>query len=108
MSSEPAPVTIFDELVLPVVDAAGWLQRWRSEYLPGALQRGLQLLGTWRGYTEDPEHAVVVIQWTAPTIEAFLASRGGVDAAVTEFWEATDRLAISRSRRVLDAVGIAS
>ena len=108
MSSEAAPVTIFDEVVLPAADADGWLERWRTQYLPAAGRRGLQLRGTWRGYTEDPEHAVVVIQWNVATIEAFFASRGGVDAAVTDFWDATDRLAISRNRRVLADAGIES
>ncbi len=106
MSSEPAAVTIFDEVVLPVDGAAGWLERWRAEYLPGALERGLTLGGAWRGYSEDPGQAVVVIQWNVATIGEFFASRGGIDAAVTGFWEATDRLATSRSRRVLADAGI--
>jgi hypothetical protein len=107
VSAEPAEVTVFDEVVLPVAAADDWLQRWRAEYLPGAGERGLRLRGAWRGYTEDPEHAVVVIQWSLSTIESFFSSRGGVDARVTEFWHATDRLAISRNRRVLADAGVA-
>ena len=106
MSSGPAPVTILDEVVLPVAAVDAWLERWRLDYLPGAGGRGLQLCAAWRGFTEDPEQAVVVVQWKVATVEGFFASRGRVDAAVTDFWEATDRLAISRNRRVLEDAGI--
>jgi hypothetical protein len=64
----------------------------------------------WRGFTEHPDHAVVVIQWSVATIPGFFASRGqgGADPRVTDFWEQTDELAISRSRRVLADAGVAS
>jgi hypothetical protein len=105
MSSEPsvAAVTIFDDLVLPVDAVDGWFAQWRADYLPGATERGLQLAGAWRGFTEDPENVAVVIQWTLPTVGAFFGSRGrgGADPAVTAFWTMTDRIAIRRERRVL-------
>lgn len=106
MRAEPAPVTIFDEVVLPAAEADAWLARWRAQYLPGARQRGLQLRGAWRGHTEDPEHAVVVIHWNLATIEAFFASRGqaGADPEVADFWATTDQVAISRNRRVLEDI----
>ncbi len=101
-------VTIFDEVVLPVSAVEAWLDGWQADYVPAAERRGLQLQGVWRGHTEDPEHAVVVIQWAVETIEAFFASRGrgGGDPRVTDFWEATDELAIDRSRRVLADAGL--
>jgi hypothetical protein len=111
VSVEPAtaPVTIFDEVVLPAAAADAWLERWRTDYLPGAGRRGLHLQGAWRGHTEDPEHAVVVIQWNLPTVQAFFASRAQsrVDPGVTDFWDATDQVAVSRNRRVLAEAGIA-
>ena len=111
MSSQSAPVTvtIFDEVILPLEATAAWIERWRAEYLPDAMQRGLQLRGAWRGSTDDPDHAVVVFQWTLATVEAFFAYRGqsGADRSVTEFWDATDKVAISRNRRVLADAGIA-
>ncbi|HEX4430549.1 MAG TPA: hypothetical protein VHZ96_14875 [Frankiaceae bacterium] len=109
MSADSAPVTIFDEVVLPAGSVDAWLDRWRAEYVPGALRRGLVLRGVWRGHTEDAEQSVVVIQWSLATIEAFFASRGqaGADPSVTSFWEATDQLAISRNRRVLEDAGVA-
>jgi hypothetical protein len=102
------PVTILDEVVLPVAAADAWLARWQTDYLPDAGRRGLELRGAWRGFTEDPEHAVVVIQWNVATIEAFFASRAqsGADPGVTHFWAATDQVAISRNRRVLADVGL--
>jgi hypothetical protein len=109
MSAESVPVSIFDEVVLPVAAADAWLDSWRADYLPAATRRGLQLQGAWRGYTEDPERAVVVIQWSLATSEAFFASRslGGADPGVTDFWKATDEMAISRNRRVLADAGVA-
>ncbi len=106
--STPAPVTIFDEVVLPVEAADAWIDRWRADYLPGAMRRGLHLRGAWRGSTDDPGHAVVVFQWTLATVEAFFAYRGqsGADRGVTQFWDATDEVAISRNRRVLADAGI--
>jgi hypothetical protein len=106
--SSPSAVTILDEVVLPAAAADAWLERWRADYLPDAGRRGLQLQGAWRGSTEDPEHAVVVIQWNVATIEAFFASRAqsGVDPGVTGFWDATDQVAISRNRRVLADAGM--
>ncbi len=106
--TSPGQVTIFDEVLLPVAAVDGWLQGWKADYVPGANARGLALQGVWRGHTEDAEQAVVVIQWSVATIEGFFASRGkgGVDPRVKDFWEATDELAISRSRRVLADAGI--
>jgi hypothetical protein len=107
--NSPAPVAIFDEVVLPVAAVEGWLESWRADYLPGASRRGLQLQGAWRGYSEDPEHAVIVIQWSLPSSEAFFVSRSqsNADPGVIDFWSATDELAISRNRRVLADAGLA-
>ena len=106
--ADPPPVVIFDEVILPVEAADGWLQRWRADYLPGALRRGLRLEGAWRGFTEDPARATVLIQWSVPAVELFFATRGPAvaDPDVAEFWDATDRLAVTRSRRVLGDAGV--
>ena len=103
-----AAVTIFDDIVLPVDAVEGWFTRWRADYLPAATERGLQLTGAWRGFTEDPENAAVVIQWTLPTVGAFFGSRGrgGADPAVAAFWPATDSIAIRRERRVVRDAGV--
>ena len=111
MTSEadaPAAVTIFDDLVLPIDAVDEWFDRWRQDYLPGATERGLRLTGAWRGFTEDPEKATVVIQWTMPTVGAFFGSRGksGADPAVAAFWAATDQIACRRERRVMQDAGI--
>jgi hypothetical protein len=101
-------VTILDEVVLPVAAVDAWLEGWQADYLPDAGERGLQLQSVWRGFTEDPGHGVVVIQWAVETIEGFFASRGrgGNDPRVVDLWKATDQLAISRSRRVLADAGV--
>lgn len=101
-------VAIFDELVLPADAVDGWLEAWEAGYLPGARSRGLELGGVWRGATEDPDRAAVVVHWTVPTVAAFFASRGraATDPEVRAFWRDTDRIAISRDRRVLGAVTV--
>lgn len=101
-------VTIFDELILPAGEADRWLDRWRSDYLPGAVDRGLDLRGAWRGSTEEPAETAIVIQWRVPSVEAFFASRGraGADEQVQAFWAATDEVAIRRDRRVLGDAGL--
>ena len=43
-----APVTILDEVVLPVAAVDAWLEGWRAGYLPAAAGRGLQLQRVWR------------------------------------------------------------
>ena len=101
-------LTIFDDIVLPVDKVDDWFARWRADYLPAATERGLQLTGAWRGFTEDPASVAVVLQWTLPTVGAFFSSRGkgGADPAVAHFWVATDQIAIRRERRVLQNAGI--
>jgi hypothetical protein len=101
-------VTIFDDIVLPSDAVDEWWERWREDYLPGAAERGLQLTGAWRGFTEDPDKVAVVIQWTLPTVGAFFGSRGrgGADPTVAAFWAATDRIAVRRERRVLQDAGM--
>src|SRR4051794_27582822 len=100
--------TIFNEIVLPVDKVDDWFTRWRADYLPAATERGLQLTGAWRGFTEDPASVAVVLQWTLPTVGAFFGSRGrsSADPAVAAFWAATDEIAIRRERRVLQDAGI--
>lgn len=109
-SSVAAAVTIFDDIVLPADAIDDWFARWQADYVPAATERGLHLVGAWRGFTEDPENVAVVIQWTLPTVSAFFGSRGkgGADPAVAAFWAATDRVAIRRQRRVLQDAGVQS
>jgi hypothetical protein len=109
MSTETTakPVTIFDDIVLPVDAVDDWFDTWRADYLPAATERGLQLIGAWRGFTEDPENVAIVIQWTLPTVGAFFGNRGrgGADPGVAAFWAATDRIATRRERRVVQDAG---
>lgn len=107
-SNSDAAVTIFDDITLPISAVDDWFTRWRTDYLPAATDRGLQLAGAWRGFTEDPDEVAVVIQWTLPSVGAFFASRGrgGADPTVAAFWAATDQIAIRRERRVLQSAGV--
>lgn len=96
-------VTILDEVTLVAGDVDGWLARWRSEYVPAARDRGLDLVAVWTGGTRDPQCDTVVIQWRLPSVGVFWSSRqaAAADPQVASFWAATDAIARHRDRRVL-------
>lgn len=97
--------TVLDTVVLPEAAAEDWLGRWRGEYLPGALERGMLLERVWRCYT-GPEQVAVHVLWSLPTPYDFYAMRAAAaaDPSVRAFWSATDALAHDRERRVLEEV----
>ena len=101
-------VIILDEVMLPADAQGDWIQSWRMEYLPRAQERGLQLRGVWRGWDTDPTRMLTVICWSLPKVGRYWAARWAAteEADVREFWSRTDRLAISRSRRVLANDGL--
>jgi hypothetical protein len=100
-------VTIVDDIILATQDVDGWLARWDSDYAPAAQSRGLELAGIWATGTGDPHRSTVVVQWRAPSIGVFWASRraASADPQVASFWEATDAVALRRDRRVLVPLG---
>jgi hypothetical protein len=104
---EAAPaVVIVDRVTLPRTSANDWIARLRAEYLPGAQDRGLRLAGVWttRGTWAAPgvDAVEVVVTWTLAALGDFWRSRaGGSDPAVRAWWQATDALALHRSRKVL-------
>ena len=95
---------ILDELILPVGCVDNWLADWRSNYLPGALGRGLELRGLWTGWTEDPDLVMVVVEWSIRNVGRYWAARFAAtdDPLVSDFWVRTDDLVTNRDRRVLE------
>ncbi|MFF1355050.1 hypothetical protein [Streptomyces sp. NPDC058297] len=101
-------VQVLDVVVLAGDDAEEWLRRWRAEYLPGALGRGMAEERVWRAWT-GPDTVAVRILWSLPDSGAFFAARAaaGADPRVAAFWAYTDEIALDRDRHVLEpAVGV--
>ncbi|POX57195.1 hypothetical protein C3489_00245 [Streptomyces sp. Ru71] len=98
-------VQILDTVVLTGDQVEGWLRRWRTEYLPGARERGMVAERVWRTWT-GPDTAAVRILWSLPDSGAFFAARSAAkrDPRVTAFWAATDEIARGRKRQVLEPV----
>ncbi|MFB7717648.1 hypothetical protein [Nocardia sp. NPDC056100] len=101
MSADNA-VRVLDRVILPADQVEDWLARWRTDYLPGATARGLlgpQLLREHAG----TDAVALQIIWELPGIYDFYGMRAAAaaDPAVTEFWAATDALALGRERHVM-------
>src|SRR5487761_2558105 len=81
-------VVILDELCLPADSADSWLQRWRLEYLPGALEREYTLRGVWSGWSENPQDKVVVVCWSVSRVGRYWSARWKAteDEATLAFW----------------------
>ncbi|WP_030257672.1 hypothetical protein [Streptomyces violens] len=100
-------VQIIDLIVLPAAEAESWLQRWRADYLPGALGRGMVAERLWRTWT-GPDTVAVRILWSLPDSGAFFTARvaSAGDVQVAEFWAHTDEFALNRDRQVLEPIGL--
>ncbi|MCC3312470.1 hypothetical protein [Nocardia africana] len=98
-------VTVIDEIAVPRERVEEWSRRWRSDYLPGAGDRGMRVIRQCRGFT-SADTVTLLIQWELPGIYEFYRMRAaaGADDGVSRFWQWTDSLAVARSRRVLEEV----
>ncbi|MDI3408765.1 NIPSNAP family protein [Streptomyces cavernicola] len=110
MNREPAPeggVEILDLVVLAASDVEAWLRSWRTEYLPGARERGMSLQRLWQSWT-GPDTVAVRVLWSLRDDRAFYGSRSAAnrDPRVPEFWARTDALALDRDRQVLQPVAL--
>lgn len=94
-------VRILDTVVLRGADVDAWTAAWRHDYLPGAVQRGLTLVESWREHVDTDAIAVHTL-WKLPGAKAFFGMRAaaGADPAVAAFWADTDALAVRRTRHV--------
>ncbi len=108
MSESRGTVQVVDQVELSAGNVDGWLERWRTGYLPGAQQRGLTLVGSARRFTGH-DSVAVTITWELPEPYAFYAMRAAAaaDPSVAAFWAETDELAASRDRHVLRAGEVA-
>jgi hypothetical protein len=97
-----AGIKVVDRVTLSRADAAAWVRRLRADYEPVAVARGLHLDGVWETRADAPNAVELVVVWTLPDVRSFWRARAGAaDPAVAAWWQHTDALALSRSRRVL-------
>lgn len=98
-------VQVLDVVVLAGDKVEEWLRRWRTEYLPGAVGRGMAEERLWRTWTGADTVAVRIL-WSLPDSAAFFAARSAAaaDPHVTAFWAYTDEIALDRDRQVLEPV----
>ncbi|MFB7998302.1 hypothetical protein ACFC4G_36415 [Streptomyces sp. NPDC056002] len=98
-------VQVLDVVLLAGDDVDEWLRRWRTEYLPGAVGRGMVEERCWRAWTA-PGTVAVRILWSLPDSGAFFAARAAAaaDPRVSAFWAYTDEIATGRDRHVLETV----
>jgi hypothetical protein len=95
------PVNVVDRVLLPASEVPGWLERLHTEYADGAQQRGMRLADSWWSY-DGPDAIEVTIRWELPDVTSFWAMRhaAGSDKSLTEWWVATDAVALRRHRTV--------
>ena len=83
-------------------------QAFRERYVPGARERGMELIGSWiTPPVEVEEGNELVTLWSLPSIEAFWAMRAGSSAPeIAAWWAESDRLTLSRERRIMSRAEI--
>ncbi len=96
-------IFILDRMKLPPGEVRAYQQVHRERYLPGARERGMELVGSW---VTPPVEAEVgnefVVLWSLPSVEAFWAMRAENSAPeVVAWWAESDRLTLDRERKIL-------
>jgi hypothetical protein len=80
---------------------------FESEYLPGALRRGLTLVGRWVSPPVELEQGAneLLLLWSLPDREAFWKMRiaSGADPDVHAWWRKADAWVLRRERQFLDS-----
>jgi hypothetical protein len=94
-------VAVIDRVLLPAGEARSWLDRLRTEYAPGACDRGMRLADTWWGYV-GPDAIEVTVRWELPDVASFWAMRHAArtDRSLAAWWAETDAVAVERHRTV--------
>ncbi len=97
-----AGVWIVDRVVLRPGQLRAWRELFERDYLPGARERGMSLVGHWVSPPLElaDRQAEVLAVWSLPDAEAFWPARigGGADPDVARFWEEAGALIARRER----------
>lgn len=104
-------ILILDEIVVKPGLAAEYRDIYRRDYIPGAKRRGMRLDGAWQNPPggDLAELATTLFYlWSVESLEAWWAMRrsrlpDGTDERFEKhaFWQRSDLMTISRSRRFL-------
>lgn len=104
-------ILILDEIVVKPGFAEAYRETYRRDYVPGAKRRGMRLDGAWQNPpgVDIAELATTLFYlWSVESLEAWWAMRrsrlpDGTDERFEKhaFWQRSDLMAISRSRRFL-------
>jgi hypothetical protein len=101
-------IYVLDRVKLRPGGLAPYQQALRERYVPGALERGMELIGSWvTPPVEVEEGNELVTLWSLPSIEAFWAVRSGSATGELEaWWKESDQLTLSRERKFMTKVEI--
>jgi hypothetical protein len=103
-------IYILDRITLQPGKLDEYRERLASLYLPGARQRGMELVGSWitPPLELDDTCNELVLLWSLRDTAAFWMMRGQAmtDPEVASWWEASDRLTVKRERRLMTSAEI--
>lgn len=104
-------ILILDEITVKPGLAGQYRDAYRSRYMPAARRRGMTLEGAWQNppaqdYDELP--VTLYYMWSVESVAAFWAMRmskteTGLDERFEKhaWWQESDRMTLSRSRKFL-------
>lgn len=96
------PIFLIDEIDLRSDSVDALLASFRTRYLPGARERGMELVHTLVTPPEGPTNgeATLLLFWKISGIAGFWAMRSAnATPEIAEFWRECDALCIRRTRR---------
>ncbi len=96
-------IYILDRVKLRPGQLQAYQQSLRERYLPGARERGMELIGSWITPPVEVEDGnELVTLWSLPSIAAFWAMRAGSSTPeLAAWWEESDQLTLSRERKFM-------
>lgn len=96
-------IYVLDRVKVRPGQLQAYQQALRERYLPGARERGLELVGSWvTPPVEVEEGNELVTLWSLESVDAFWAMRSGSSAEeLAAWWEESDRLTLHRERRFM-------
>lgn len=102
MNSASETIHLIDEIELLPDATDDFLAAFRARYLPGARERGMELVHTWITPPESPPEAgaSVLLVWGLEGVPGFWSMRRQSAAPeVDDWWRECERYAVRRTRR---------
>jgi hypothetical protein len=102
-------IFILDTVKLRPGSVQAYQEALRDHYLPGARERGMELIGSWlTPPVEVEEGNELVTLWSLPSVEAFWAMRSGNSGPELEaWWKDSDQLTLGRERKFMTRAELA-